>query len=667
MWIYCRVRNSILDLGGIKVSSIKQLKINSLKRLRIALILTVITAIICFILSPAIAMTVSGEDVDFTYAYNLKIWAYPLLYFALSIIIYNSIKNKPIAIISSWKTVVYCISQVFRWIIGLCFLAAVILAIIYRANSKVVKSNITYEIFEWLLVLLTYISITRLLLCSFSIYKEKFDTYNNPPQRKEKFNCLWCSVLLLIMFWFVDYFMCIFETKSGFSALTWVSVLSRVASHDDFSFNNGFNINQPSLKTIAIASQNFIKYHKSFIVISIIPLFALLLSYLKDYFMVFVFSIKDIGENVEIEGSKGLKKLKKWHDSLPTKGYCLTCQRNSILIPMVTYDSNSLKIEESDIIQDAQIEQAEFLANRSLMNIDEYDIKQTFIKPDVMPIKSKTGNLVNPNWCCEKCKMTVYEKLTKMQASQKVINIKLIGRRNTAKTCFCASVFKRHKDLLLKGTPEYAYFKKFLDGIERNKAPGSTPEGMLASPVLAIDYKGLILGITDVAGENYEQAAGQIYDNDVVVIMLNLSENDIAIQSISDANNILALLPRKVKSIVICITCCDALDYFNNINDIMNLSDLTKSTRFGTAYLTEDELIKEKTNKFLKLFKTENPDVCKLFNDAQKIASSVEIVAHAALGTSVAEYSQELEYEYNPMFIDETLDTFVTSYTNSDN
>ena len=341
----------------------------------------------------------------------------------------------------------------------------------------------------------------------------------------------------------------------------------------------------------------------------------------------------------------------------PPKGYCMTCKRRRPLYLMLPYGVNTLDIDEDDIVENAVERQKAMLRKRSAMDLEKYSIKTTILKTGTK-IRSKSGAKVSAKYCCAECYSTVYAPLAKWFAdTQKIINISLIGDRNTAKTCFCASTAKAYPNMMLKNTPEYVYFRTFTERLEDRYpcAPRATPSDMIASPVLTIRYDGHIVGITDIAGENFAQAADTVRRDDVIGLFIRADDPE----SIASAYSVLAQLSYKMPLIVICITRADELEYYEEIYEAMSMDEDDLRKESGRTIISKkigkDDLVRSRSEKLYDILSNNNDEFDVLFSAAQQHADRVEIAAHCALGTSV-DKDLFLEGDYAPEFIDETLD-----------
>ncbi len=338
------------------------------------------------------------------------------------------------------------------------------------------------------------------------------------------------------------------------------------------------------------------------------------------------------------------------------KGYCLACKCKRPLYLMLPYGVNTLDVNEDDIVENAVEQLKAKLRKRSAMDLDKYNVKVTILKPGAK-IVSKSGARVSPKYCCAICYSTVYRRLVgPFVDTHKIINILLIGDRNTAKTCFCASTAKAHPNMMLKNTPEYVYFRALTERLEEDppRAPGATPSDMIASPVLTIKNEKNTVCIVDFAGENFAQAADTVTRDDVIGLFIRAD----APESIASAYDVLAQLPFKMPLIILCLSRSDELDYYPKIYEAMSIceDDLRDpEIIFKAKKIKKDEVVRARSEKLYEILSNHCPEFVGLFNLTKEHAERVEIAAHCALGTSVNK-DLYLEGKYAPKFIDETLD-----------
>lgn len=452
----------------------------------------------------------------------------------------------------------------------------------------------------------------------------------------------------------------LFVSRSNYGYSGWLKDMWDVLTKEDYIFSSRFiavPIEAVVYKNaLLLLGQNMVMMGVVLTPVGVY-IIANFLQILKDLYSTVKESFNVLTDNRDLKG--------KWHTlsdkilfvrrkvTASPKGYCMVCKCIRSLYLILFYGVNTLDVNEDDLVENAVEQQKALLRKRSAM---EYNVNVTILKPGAK-IASKSGARVSPKYCCSKCYSTVYKPLVgPFVDTHKIINILLIGDRNTAKTCFCASTVKAHRNMMLKNTPEYLYFNALIERLEEDppRAPGATPSDMIASPVLTIKYDGHIVGITDIAGENFTQAADTVKRDDVICIFVRADGPE----SIASAYDVLAQLPFKMPLIVICVTRADELEFYEEIYEAMSIGedDLRDNSEkiFKAKKIKKDELVRAHSERLYEILSYYNPEFEGLYNAAKEHSDRVEIAAHCALGTTVNE--DLLEGDYAPKFIDETLD-----------
>lgn len=557
-------------------------------------------------------------------------------------------------------------NKYFQSYAGLMYVITLVNAVVFTAAAcaafpTVIENNkdITcISVFVLVLTLLLYIYIS-VFLRHIMMYRRK---RSSNSERNNLSSIVIFSLSILASFYIFCLATVLFVSRSGGGNTGWLKDMWVVVSKKDYIFSSRFIVAPIKAdiykKAFMVLVQNTVMMR-----VGLIPVGIYGLQILKDLYTTVregfkeQIDIRNLTEKWRALRDRILFAHKKIAAS--PKGYCMQCKRKQPLYLMLPYGVNTLDIHEDDIVENAVEQQKAMLRKRSAMELDKYSIKITILKLGTK-IVSKSGAKVSPKYCCAKCYSTVYRPIARpFFDTNKVINISLIGDRNTAKTCFCASTAKAHPNMMLRNTPEYVYFRAFTERLEEEypRAPLATPSDMIASPVLTIKYDGHIVGITDIAGENFTQAADTVRRDDVIGLFVRADNTE----SIASAYSVLTQLSYKIPLIVICITRADELEYYDKIYEAMSineedLNDKTLKGRFkNTKKIGKNEVIRARSEKLHEILSYYNGEFDNLYRTVQQHTNRVEIAAHCALGTSVNN-DLYLEGDYAPEFIDETLD-----------
>lgn len=558
-----------------------------------------------------------------------------------------------------------CIMYIITFLNAVIYTAAV-----YAASPTIIDNNnkdhTCISVFVLVMTLLLYLYIS-VFLRHIMLYRKK-----RSSERTMLSSIVILSLSLLAGFYIFCLTTVLFVSRSCDGYSGWIKDMWDVLTKEDYIFSSRF---------IAVPIEAVVYKNALMVLFQNTVMMGVVLTPVGVYIIAnFVQILKDLyttvregfNEQIDIrnltEKWRALKgKIFFAHRKITAspKGYCMHCKRKQPLYPMVPYDVHTLDVDEDDIVENAVEQQKAFFSRRSAMDLDKYNVKMTILKPGTK-ITSKSGARVSAKYCCSKCYSTVYKPLVGFFVdTQKVKNISLIGDRNTAKTCFCASTAKAHPNMLLKNTPEDVYFRSFIERLEEKppRAPMATLSDMIASPVLTIKYEGYIVGITDIAGENFTQATDTVSHDDVIGLFVRADDSE----SIASAYSILAQLSYKMQLIVILLTRVDELEYYEEIYEAMSIGedDLRADSRkiFKAKRIKKDKLVKARSEQLYEILSYYNDEFDNLYSTAQQHANRVEIAAHCALGTSVNQDLQ-LEGDYAPKFIDETLDALCSESIN---
>lgn len=272
-------------------------------------------------------------------------------------------------------------------------------------------------------------------------------------------------------------------------------------------------------------------------------------------------------------------------------------------------------------------------------NADQFNRENTVFAKKLLVVDSSGEILPSCFYLCTDCGLSMYDK--------KVTRVKIIGDKGSTKSCFCASLMARNFDDNDSGepffhienhpeAPEYKCYENMAKGLESEDpyAPDKTlpdPAALSGLPILVGKYNGQYLGFVDVPGEHLAIAVNYIVKKDVVMIMVDLSDNN----SISNINKALSSVREGfIKRIVICITkldyiistCCplgSALDEAMQKEDVGTRSRKIKKLMIGPGCeASKHNDIPQAA--FQKLYST-----CEL---KAKKSDRILFVAHAALG-----------------------------------
>lgn len=372
--------------------------------------------------------------------------------------------------------------------------------------------------------------------------------------------------------------------------------------------------------------------------------------------------------------SKAIEPMKKWtNPPTPDTGYCVECKENVKLVQFVLHNrGGNIQIGE-DYIIDGAVQKINDKMIKKGVRFDVEKYEATYLKYGTV-VHDRMDNELNTIYACSKCYLTVYKDFlgNRYANGKNITHVKIIGGRNTGKSCFIVSVFNDYRDtVMINGTPEYKYFFDMWQNLQtengRGRAPESTNGNVLSSPVLTIKYKSSYICLTDIAGEhdNITVAAEAVKKDDVVALLVDVGN----VNSIREAASVLARMINNLKKVVICITKIDKYPEYDcmeaNVADVKSgkvfidnviNSKLAKRLRKSLKSMSyEEEGI---TKAFLEVLKN-NTEFMALYRAAFGKTGKVSIVAHAGLGTGT-DTNYTLSGNYNPKYIKETINTFIS-------
>lgn len=351
-----------------------------------------------------------------------------------------------------------------------------------------------------------------------------------------------------------------------------------------------------------------------------------------------------------------LEKIKKVPSQISTalqdintaRGTCVECnskvnqnERKQHKAYKLVLKPDQVNFEENMVIEGGVERIRETMKNKGL------SLSQSFtaiVLDSEAKVTNTAGSELNMPLCCQTCGMTMYSDFIKTR--RPITYVKLIGYKNSGKTCFCASVFNKYSYMMYPDTVERMYFEDVRNLILNGQAPEPTPDSMISSPILLVKFNSNYIGIKDVPGENIALTAASIKKGDVVALVVNI-EDETTITKIID--KVIPQINNDVSKIVICISQIDKLSECNNImkNIVNKAFGIIGIDRITKQFYKK--LCSNKNSNFSILYKACVDTVGK-----QKVC----IIGHAALGTEV-DADGKFKDDYNPMYIDETLKTFI--------
>lgn len=361
---------------------------------------------------------------------------------------------------------------------------------------------------------------------------------------------------------------------------------------------------------------------------------------------------------------KKIKKIpyqivKVFKDMGGINGMCIECdskvnpkeRKQHKAYKLVTLPSNQVDFDEDMAIDDGVECIKDTMQSKGIPLSSNFHIP--ILKPEAK-VTDIGGTELNMPFCCKDCGMTIYPDFIKTR--RPITYVKLIGYKNSGKTCFCASVFNKHSSMMYPGTVEKIYFHDVGNLIKNGIAPEPTPDSMISSPILLVKFNGKYIGIKDVPGENIQLTAASIKKGDVVALVVNI-QDETTITKIID--EVIPQINNEVSKIVICISQIDKLSECHIMENGRNITEIIKSIMnlilkgFGIDSVT-NQFLKEFEDKFW--FKELYKECLNVVGKQNK--KKICIVGHAALGTEV-DADGKFKDDYNPMYIDETLKTFI--------